>query len=154
MAARGGKLTQPPTDLYFREKTVGSGSFGTVYQGRCKITKDVVAIKVINLETSEDEIEDLMGEVSILTDVQAKHCVQFYGAYVRKAEIWIVMELCGGGSVQDLTKCFNIPENDCATIVKGTMRGLQWLHENRMIHRDIKGTCSIPLKRIRGRIDI
>lgn len=148
MARRGGDFTQPPTDLYFREKTVGSGSFGTVYQGRSKITKEIVAIKVINLETSEDEIEDLMTEVTIMTDVNSKHCVKFFGAFVRKAEIWICMEMCGGGSIADLLKCFTLPENDCATVTKGTFEGLKWLHDNKMIHRDIKGRTihSIALK--------
>jgi STE20-like kinase len=51
------------------------------------------------------------------------------------------MELCEGGSVTDICQDLNQPLDEAAikVLTKGTLEGLLYLHENRIIHRDIKG---------------
>jgi len=53
--------------------------------------------------------------------------------------MWIVMEYCGGGSCADLLKCHNsLNEDIVCFIVRETLKGLEYLHSEKKIHRDIK----------------
>lgn len=48
-----------PEDIYTVVEKIGKGSFGEVYKGMHKLSKKLVAIKIIDLEEAEDEIDDI-----------------------------------------------------------------------------------------------
>lgn len=66
--------------------------------------------------------------------------VKYYGSYFKNTDLWIVMEYCGAGSVSDIMRLRNktLTEEEIATILYDALKGLEYLHSRRKIHRDIK----------------
>ncbi|KAL5147212.1 Serine/threonine-protein kinase svkA [Glycine soja] len=85
---------------------IGQGSFGDVYKGFDRELNKEVAIKVIDLEESEDEIEDIQKEISVLSQCRSPYITEYYGSFLNQTKLWIIMEYMAGGSVADLN--FNI----------------------------------------------
>ncbi|KAH3899550.1 putative serine/threonine protein kinase SPS1 SCDLUD_003827 [Saccharomycodes ludwigii] len=105
------------------------------------IPKNVdVAIKIVDLEESEDEIELLAQEIYFLGSLKNKHIVSYFQTLLNDVKMWIVMEYCGGGSCADLLKYLpsNLTEEKVSCIIKQTLLGLEYLHAQKKIHRDIK----------------
>jgi serine/threonine kinase 3 len=76
----------------------------------------------------------------------SRHIVKYYGSYFRDSDLWIVMEYCAAGSVSDIMKLLGRPldEQQIGTILADTLKGLEYLHLKKKIHRDIKA-CNILL---------
>ncbi|EFW99785.1 ste20-like serine/threonine-protein [Grosmannia clavigera kw1407] len=127
-----------PEQLYTKEYCIGGGSFGKVFKGVDKRTGQAVAIKVIDIESAEDEVEDIIQEIAILSELRSPYVTKYYGSYAKGAELWIVMEFCAGGSCADLMKPGLIGEDYIAIIVRELLLGLDYLHADKKLHRDIK----------------
>lgn len=104
-----------------------------------KRTGQAVAIKVIDIESAEDEVEDIIQEIAILSELQSPYVTKYYGSYAKGAELWIVMEFCSGGSCADLMKPGMIGEDYIAIIIRELLLGLEYLHADKKLHRDVKG---------------
>lgn len=107
-----------------------------------KRTGEAVAIKIIDIESAEDEVEDIIQEIAILSELQSPYVTKYYGSYAKGAELWIVMEFCAGGSCADLMKPGIIGEDYISIIIKELLLGLEYLHADKKLHRDIKGMVS------------
>ncbi|KAF4780052.1 hypothetical protein HER10_EVM0008922 [Colletotrichum scovillei] len=117
---------------------LGRGSFGVVYKAIEKATGETVAIKHIDLESSEDDIQEIQGEIAVLSTCASSFVTQYKGSFLRGHKLWIVMEYLGGGSCLDLLKPANFAEVHIAIICRELLRGLEYLHAEGKIHRDIK----------------
>lgn len=106
-------------------------------------TGQSVAIKVIDVENAEDEVEDIIQEISILSELHSPYVTQYHGSYLRGSDLWIIMEFCSGGSCADLMKPGSIQEEYISIIIRELLMGLDYLHGDKKLHRDIKGTGSI-----------
>ncbi|CAL1694626.1 unnamed protein product [Somion occarium] len=129
---------QDPEELYVKQDRIGKGSFGEVYKGYDKRTQKTVAIKIIDLESAEDEIEDIQQEIQILSQLDSPHVTKYHGSFLKGSHLWIVMEYCSGGSCSDLMKPGVFREEYIAIIVRELLRGLEYLHSEGKLHRDIK----------------
>lgn len=109
-----------------------------MYKGYDKKTRDPVAIKVIDLESAEDEVDDIMLEITILSQLSSAHVTRYYGSYLKGSKLWIVMEYCQGGSCADLMRPGLVGEEYIAIIMREILRGLDYLHGEQKLHRDIK----------------
>ncbi|XP_010462183.1 PREDICTED: germinal center kinase 1-like [Camelina sativa] len=120
-------------------KLIGRGSFGDVYKAFDTDLNKEVAIKVIDLEESEDEIEDIQKEISVLSQCRCPYITEYYGSYLHQTKLWIIMEYMAGGSVADLLQPGNpLDEISIACITRDLLHAVEYLHTEGKIHRDIK----------------
>ncbi|KAN0080685.1 Protein kinase-like domain containing protein [Elaphomyces granulatus] len=117
---------------------LGSGSFGTVYKAIERATGEIVAIKHIDLESSDDDIQEIQQEISVLATCASPYVTQYKASFLRGHKLWIVMEYLGGGSCLDLLKPGVFSEAHIAIICRELLLGLDYLHREGKIHRDIK----------------
>ncbi|KAI3753733.1 hypothetical protein L2E82_25794 [Cichorium intybus] len=131
MAASGSRFS----DL----ELIGRGSFGDVYKAFDKENNKEVAIKVIDLEESEDEIEDIQKEIAVLQQCRSPYITEYYGSYLHQTKLWIIMEYMAGGSVADLIQPNQpLDEMSIACILRDLLLAIEYLHNEGKIHRDIK----------------
>ncbi|EER99430.1 hypothetical protein BDA96_02G328800 [Sorghum bicolor] len=118
---------------------IGRGNFGDVYKGFDKELNKEVAIKVIDLEEAEDDIEDIQKEISVLSQCRCPYITDYYGSYLHQTKLWIVMEYMAGGSVADLLQAGPpLDEMSISCILRDLLHAIEYLHSEGKIHRDIK----------------
>ncbi|XP_059143805.1 serine/threonine-protein kinase mig-15-like isoform X2 [Physella acuta] len=145
-----------PAGIFDLIEAVGNGTYGQVYKGRHTRTGQLAAIKVMTV--TEDEEEEIKLEINVLKKFSNhRNIATYYGAFIKKGppgkddQLWLVMEFCGAGSVTDLVKALGsetfrratkgnfLKEEWIAYVCREILRGLAHLHNNKVIHRDIKG---------------
>ncbi|KAH3763194.1 serine/threonine-protein kinase 3 [Pelomyxa schiedti] len=116
---------------------LGEGAYGTVWKARKGDTTEMRAVKRVPVD---NDIEDIKREVNFMKQCDSMYIVKYYGSFVRKNELWIVMEYCSQGSICDVMKICRRPLNEeqIACLIKQTLKGLEYLHSRHKIHRDIK----------------
>lgn len=127
-----------PASQYTLLEKLGTGSFGTVYKAMHNDTKQIVAIKQIDLEDSDDDIIEIQQEIANLAQHESEFVTRYYGSFVVAYKLWIVMEYLAGGSCLDLLKPGVFSEAHIAVICRELLLGLDYLHGEGTIHRDIK----------------
>ncbi|KAK6866568.1 Serine/threonine-protein kinase KIC1 [Candida tropicalis] len=127
------------TSLYKRTEVIGRGKFGVVYKAYNKQTKQVVAIKVLNLDTDEDELIDVQQEIQFLTELKnVPNITHYYGSILNDTKLWIIMDYCAGGSLRTLLKAGVLEERYIAIVVRELLSTLNVVHKLGVIHRDLK----------------
>jgi len=151
VAPRPGSMKDPEvSELFEREdpdkifddlREIGHGSFGAVYYARHNITHEVVAIKKMsyNGKQSVEKWQDILKEIRFLTRLKHPNCIKYQGCYLKEQTVWLVMEYCLG-SASDIIEVHKTPlrEEEISAICAGCLGGLNYLHSQLRIHRDIK----------------
>ncbi|WRT67650.1 uncharacterized protein IL334_004622 [Kwoniella shivajii] len=128
---------------------IGRGASGSVYRALNFLTGETVAIKSISLlslsstsssDSPSSPLNDIMSEIDLLKNLNHPNIVKYKGFARDKENLFIVLEYCENGSLQSILKKFGkFPESLIAVYIHQVLEGLIYLHEQGVIHRDIKG---------------
>ncbi|XP_050263156.1 mitogen-activated protein kinase kinase kinase 1-like [Quercus robur] len=122
---------------------LGSGSFGTVYEG---YTEDgyFFAVKEVSLldqgSQGKQNISYLEQEISLLKQFEHDNIVQYLGTEKDESRIYIFLELVTKGSLASLYQKYRLRDSQVSAYTRQILNGLKYLHDKKVIHRDIK--CS------------
>ncbi|XP_055106016.2 STE20-like serine/threonine-protein kinase isoform X2 [Symphalangus syndactylus] len=128
-----------PEDFWEIIGELGDGAFGKVYKAQNKETSVLAAAKVIDTK-SEEELEDYMVEIDILASCDHPNIVKLLDAFYYENNLWILIEFCAGGAVDAVMLELERPltESQIQVVCKQTLDALNYLHDNKIIHRDLK----------------
>jgi serine/threonine kinase 3 len=108
-----------------------------VYKALHKQSGNIVAIKVVPIN---NDFTSLQKEIAILKKCMSMFVVAYYGSYLKENDLWLIMEYCNAGSVIDLIKITKrtLNEIEISSVCHAVLKGLEYLHDTKKIHRDIK----------------
>lgn len=104
-------------------------------------TRQLVAIKVLNLDLFDVDVKDIQQEIILLSKLAAadvQNITKYHGSYLHGSKLWIIMDYCSGGSISALLKAGTIEEKYSAVIMRELLKALVYIHREGIIHRDIK----------------
>ncbi|KAK9286809.1 hypothetical protein L1049_015214 [Liquidambar formosana] len=120
---------------------LGSGSFGTVFEG---FTDDgfFFAVKEVSLldqgSQGKQSIYQLEQEISLLSQFEHDNIVQYLGTDKDEAKLYIFLELVTKGSLASLYIKYHLRDTQVSSYTRQILNGLKYLHERNVVHRDIK----------------
>jgi len=121
---------------------IGNGSSAVVYVAKYIPSQKTVCLKVIDLDMFErNQIDGLRKEIQIMSLCKHPNLLTVYGSFVHESKLYIVTPLLSAGSCLNIMKYAypdGFEEVVIATILKQALLGLEYLHKNGLIHRDVK----------------
>lgn len=124
---------------------IGQGSFGRVLFAANLDTGELMAMKQIpiiglSLFSAQERIKELETEVEILSKLRHKNIVRYLGTSKDEDYLMIFMEYVSGGTISSLLQKYGkFNETLLRVYAQHVLEGLEYLHYNKIIHRDIKG---------------
>ncbi|KAM3275155.1 hypothetical protein ACQJBY_043869 [Aegilops geniculata] len=143
----GGRAGEIPPIRWRKGEMIGSGAFGQVYLGMNLDTGELLAVKQVLIgstnatrEKAQAHIRELEEEVKLLKNLSHPNIVRYLGTVREEDTLNILLEFVPGGSIQSLLgKLGSFPEAVIRKYTRQILQGLEYLHSNAIIHRDIKG---------------
>ncbi|KAK9329128.1 kinase-like domain-containing protein [Lipomyces starkeyi] len=133
---------------YILGHCIGKGAFGAVYTALNIWTGETVAAKQISLSNlPKAEIQKIMLEIDLLRALDHPNIVRYHGFVKTEDILYIILEYCENGSLTFISKDFGtISEHLVAIYIAQVLQGLVYLHDQGVIHRDIKGANILTTK--------
>jgi len=129
------------TGRYKKLERIGHGNFGVVYRGIDTRTRKVVAIKTLDLDTVNDDVESVQHEVKLLahlSQAESSNVTKYYGTALEGSHLWIIMDLCAGGSLRTLLQAGPLDDKLTSVVFREITIAVAAVHSEGIIHRDIK----------------
>ena len=127
-----------PDNFYKKIKNLGSGSYGSVYMAKNIIMENIVAIKVIEkIEYNMIDDMEIQNEINILKTLSHPNIVKIYEFFDSAINYYIVTEFCKKGELFSYIKN-QYNENQLSVLFYQVFSGLVYLHEKKILHRDLK----------------
>ncbi|CAH7195555.1 Map3k19 [Phodopus roborovskii] len=130
--------------FWTKGEILGRGAYGTVYCGLTSLGQ-LIAVKQVALDTSDKlatakEYRKLQEEVDLLKALKHVNIVAYLGTCLEENTVSIFMEFVPGGSISSVINRFGpLPETVFCKYTRQILQGVAYLHENCVVHRDIKG---------------
>ncbi|XP_059652446.1 mitogen-activated protein kinase kinase kinase NPK1 [Cornus florida] len=136
-----------PQIRWRKGELIGCGAFGRVYMGMNLDSGELLAVKQVLIATNsaskekaQAHIKELEEEVKLLKNLSHPNIVRYLGTVREEESLNILLEFVPGGSISSLLGKFgSFPEAVIRTYTKQLLLGLEYLHKNGIMHRDIKG---------------
>ena len=141
------------TEVNFRWQLgllIGEGNYGRVFSCVNLESGEPMAMKEIPFKSNDvEKIKKIADEINNVQGINHENLVKFYGAELHRKEILIFMEFCGDQCTLDRIsrEASGLPETIVRNYTKSLLSAVEHLHENDIMHRDIKG-ANIFLKSI------
>ena len=126
---------------YIIKKTIGSGTFSTVKLGIHRITQKKVAIKILdkNKIESKDDLERIIREMQILTEMDHQNVIKVFKIYEEENNFSLIMEYCEGGELFNyIVKKQRLTEEETCYFFYQIINGIEYIHSKGIAHRDLK----------------
>lgn len=127
-----------PRQKYHLLSQIGTGATGNVFTAVDVKTSEKVAIKMIDIRKQVKKVL-ILTEISVMKNKKHPNVVNYYDSFlVEGTQLWVIMEYMEFGPLTDLVTTLILREGQIAVIVRETLKAIEFLHSNRIIHRDIK----------------
>lgn len=146
--ARERALQDPGLKDYRLGDCIGKGAFGSVFKAFNWGTGEAVAVKQIKtFDLPKSELRMIEAEIDLLKNLHHDNIVKYIGFVKSQDCLNIILEYCENGSLHSICKKYGkFPENLVGVYMTQVLQGLQYLHDQGVIHRDIKGANILTTK--------
>lgn len=124
---------------YHLTRLLGRGSFGEVYLGEHIYLKTEAAVKVLRTQLADNDVQDFLNEAQTIARLIHPHIVRIFDFNVQEGTPFLVMDYAPNGTLrQRHPRGTSIPLNTVVSYVKQVADALQYAHDQKLIHRDVK----------------
>lgn len=144
-----------PWDVYERMKELGVGTFGSAYLGKHRLNGQEAVVKVVKKSRAKIPIEDIEKEILVMRQVDHPHVVRLFEWYEDTSRIYLILEVLKGGTLRDVILEFQnkrkgLKEAWTRIVMRQCMEAMAYVHNLRLIHKDLKDENIMLLKKDRG----
>lgn len=129
------------SEHYLLYEDIGQGVSASVHRALCIPHNDVVAIKILDFERDNCDLNNVSREAQTMILVDHPNVLKSHCSFVSDHNLWVVMPFMAGGSCLHILKAAHpdgFEEVVIATILREVLKGLEYLHHHGHIHRDVK----------------
>lgn len=122
-------------------KYLGGGSYGSVYLGINLDTGELLAVKEIKVQDPNNwrRFKSMIQEeMAVMEKISHPNIVQYIGVEVHRDKVYLFMEYVPSGSLSTLLENGPVMEEPISFYTYQMLRGLQYLHSKKIVHRDVK----------------
>ncbi|KAK1358128.1 serine/threonine-protein kinase BLUS1 [Heracleum sosnowskyi] len=126
---------------YTLYEEIGQGVSASVFRAFCVPLNEVVAIKILDFERDNCDLNSVSREAQIMNLVDHPNVLKSHCSFVSDHNLWVIMPYMAGGSCLHILKAAypeGFQEVVIATIMREVLKALEYLHHHGHIHRDVK----------------